>query len=66
MNQITEQETKIHDVRFDSVVPEKLRLWDRCDWSAVPDSLLPFEYGPSSEETAGRHGGDVMRHCGDM
>lgn len=31
-------------------VPEKLRLWDECDWAV--DSLLPFEYGPSSAETA--------------
>lgn len=31
-------------------VPEKLRLWDESDWSV--DSLLPFEYGPSSAETA--------------
>lgn len=51
---------------LDCVVPEKLRLWDKCDWSVAPDSLLPFEYGPSSEETTGRYGGAVMRNCGDM
>lgn len=31
-------------------VPEMLRLWEEWDWSV--DSLLPFEYGPSSGETA--------------
>lgn len=54
------------NVKFDCIVPEKLRLQDECDWSDAPYSLLPFEYGPSSEETAGRYGGAVMKHCGDM
>lgn len=48
------------------MLPEKLRLWDGCDWSVVPDSLLPFEYGPSSAETAEGCGVAVMRHRGDV
>lgn len=48
-----EKENKVTcDGCFICIVPEKLRLWDECDWSAAPESLLPFEYGPSSEETA--------------
>lgn len=69
MNQVQQRESEnkmIYKVRFDCIVPEKLRLWDECDWSVPPDSLLPFEYGPSSEETAGRYGRAVMEHCGDM
>ena len=62
MNQINRE----RNVSFDCIVPEKLRLQDVCDWSADPDSLLPFEYGPSSEETAGRDGGAVMKRGGDM
>lgn len=53
------QKTKWCKVRFDCIVPEKLRRWDECDWSVPPDSLLPFEYGPSSEETAG----ELWRCC---
>lgn len=40
-------------------VPEKLRLWDDWDWSV--DSLLPFEYGPSSAETAEGCGRRIYR-----
>lgn len=43
---------KCSDAGFDCIAPERLRLWDECDWSVV--SLPPFEYGPSSEETAAK------------
>lgn len=52
MNQIRERKQIHMKSCFECTVPEKLRLWDECDWSGVPDSLLPFEYGPSSVETA--------------
>lgn len=47
-----EKENKVTcDGCFVCIVPETLCLRDECDWSAA-ESLLPFEYGPSSEETA--------------
>lgn len=61
MNQIREKKTN----SYECIVPEKLRLWDECDWSVVPDSLLPFEYGPSSEETAEGCGGAVVIGSGN-
>lgn len=53
--------TKWCTVRFDCIIPERLRLLDECDWSVAPDSLLPFEYGPSSNETAERYKGAVLQ-----
>lgn len=69
------QDEKAHLQRVSAawIVPEKLRLRDRCDWSDVAVSLLPLEYGPSSEETAEgcrvapvrhRRGDGVGKHSG--
>lgn len=58
------KKTNSNEVKFKCIVPEKLRLWDGSDCSVVPYSLLPFEYGPSSEETAEGQGCPVMMHSG--
>ena len=58
------KKTNSGEVKFGCIVPEKLRLWDGSDCSAVSYSLLPFEYGPSSEETAKGRRCPVMMHRG--
>lgn len=54
--------TIINQTRFDSIVPERLRLWDECNWSHDPDSLIPFEYGPSSEESENKYGDNIRMY----